>query len=84
MTDSGSGDVKFSLSDLGKVVSSVGLIKHLSAILVVGMDNSKQKPMMAIMNKVFFSNRIQLCKSLEQAQVAARLNISSSLSVLER
>jgi hypothetical protein len=70
------------LSDWSKIISSVGLIEHLSGVWVVGADETTEK-MLNIPNKMFLDNKIKFVSTLAVAQVDAKQGQYSKEAILE-
>jgi len=77
------GTAKIGIADFAKMITSAGVVKHLSGILIVGGGEQATKTI-GMLNKFFFSGRIHFFDTLEKAQVAARAIISSDVSILEQ
>jgi hypothetical protein len=77
------GKPKIGLSDFSKILSSTGITKYMSALLMVGVSDSAKR-YIGMLNSLFFSNRIHFYETIEEAQIAARASMPDSESILEQ
>ena len=70
------------IADFGKIVLGAGIIKHLSAISVVGAGKHVKKHL-TIINKLFLSNRVGFFDNIEEAETVSRDALSVDISLLE-
>jgi len=74
---------KIPMGSFGKAIRGFDLVKRASAIWIVGAKG-EVKNVVSLMNRVFFSGRMYLVDTVEEAQKNARQFLSDSESILEK
>ena len=77
------GDMHLHITEIGKIFSSIDVVKHFSMILLVGAKSNVRK-IVSVINKTFLGGRMQYAETVNEAQSTIRNSKDSPGPILEQ
>ena len=76
------GDMHLHITEIGKIFSSIDVVKHFSMVLLVGAKGNLRK-IVSVVNSTFLGGRLQYAETVNEAQSIVRNSKDSPGSILE-